>query len=333
MLWGEVGRSGGFSWFFFSLTPAGNEQAHISTAVPACRRVNGRYGLSGHIRTYGGRPRPGGHPGPLPPRVRGRDHPHPQPRRLHRGLQRGRLRGDIQSGEGRAGVASERSTVAPQAIRPFLGRRAGRSGSHPDSGTAPRGRSPKRSGHRLRPRRMPGGLEPRPVGEGARTGRSDLRHRTGVAGVRGKVVAKILPPNETQIHAPVMVEEVVRYLSVQPGGRYVDCTVGGGGHSLAILEAAAPGGLLLGIDADENALEIARERLQPFADSTLLVHANFRDLAAVCAGAEFVPVHGVLFDLGVSSYQLGDEERGFSFQTDAPLDMRFGAGQAITATT
>jgi 16S rRNA (cytosine1402-N4)-methyltransferase len=128
-----------------------------------------------------------------------------------------------------------------------------------------------------------------------------------------------------------MVEEVVRYLSVQPGGRYVDCTVGGGGHSLAILEAAAPGGLLLGIDADENALQIARERLQPFAGSTLLVHANFRDLAAVCARAEFVPVHGVLFDLGVSSYQLGDEERGFSFQTDAPLDMRFGAGQAVTA--
>src|SRR3989304_3031130 len=178
---------------------------------------------------------------------------------------------------------------------------------------------------------MPGGLEPRPVGKGARTGRSDLRHRTGVAGVRGKVVAKILPPNETQIHAPVMVEEVVRYLSVQPGGRYVDCTVGGGGHSLAILEAAAPGGLLLGIDADENALQIARERLQPFAGSTLLVHANFRDLAAVCARAEFVPVHGVLFDLGVSSYQLGDEERGFSFQTDAPLDMRFGASQAVTA--
>ena len=140
-----------------------------------------------------------------------------------------------------------------------------------------------------------------------------------------------MPPNETQIHAPVMVDEVVRYLSVQPGGRYVDCTVGGGGHSLAILEAAAPGGLLLGIDADKDALEIARRRLEPFADSILLVHANFRDLAAVCARAEFVPVHGVLFDLGVSSHQLGDEERGFSFQAEAPLDMRFGTNQAVTA--
>src|SRR3990170_3237932 len=129
---------------------------------------------------------------------------------------------------------------------------------------------------------MPGGLEPRPVGKGARTGRSDLRHRTGVAGVRGKVVAKILPPNETQIHAPVMVEEVVRYLSVQPGGRYVDGTVGGGGHSLAILEAAAPGGLLLGIDADAAALDAAGGRLQSFADSTRLIQANFRDLAVIC---------------------------------------------------
>jgi 16S rRNA (cytosine1402-N4)-methyltransferase len=128
-----------------------------------------------------------------------------------------------------------------------------------------------------------------------------------------------------------MAEEVLRYLAVQPGGRYVDCTVGGGGHSLAILEAAAPGGLLLGIDADASALETARARLQPFADSTLLVQANFRDLAAVCQKAEFVPVHGALFDLGLSSYQLADQERGFSFQVEAPLDMRFNDSQSLTA--
>jgi 16S rRNA (cytosine1402-N4)-methyltransferase len=128
-----------------------------------------------------------------------------------------------------------------------------------------------------------------------------------------------------------MVEEVLRYLAVQPGGRYVDCTVGGGGHSLAILEAAAPGGLLLGIDADPAALETARARLQPFADSTLLVQANFRDLATVCRKADFVPVHGVLFDLGLSSYQLADQERGFGFQLEAPLDMRFDNRQSLTA--
>jgi 16S rRNA (cytosine1402-N4)-methyltransferase len=144
-------------------------------------------------------------------------------------------------------------------------------------------------------------------------------------------VVAILPPNATQKHAPVMAEEVLRYLAVQPGGRYVDCTVGGGGHSLAILEAAVPGGLLLGIDADADALETARARLQPFADSTLLVQTNFRDLTAVCQKAEFVPVHGALFDLGLSSYQLADQERGFSFQVEAPLDMRFNDSQSLTA--
>lgn len=128
-----------------------------------------------------------------------------------------------------------------------------------------------------------------------------------------------------------MVAEALRYLSVQPGGRFVDCTVGGGGHSLAILEAAAPGGLLLGIDADAEALEIARARLQSHTDSVLLSQANFRDLAAVCRKANFIPVHGVLFDLGVSSYQLSAEGRGFSFQVEAPLDMRFGKGQTVTA--
>jgi 16S rRNA (cytosine1402-N4)-methyltransferase len=128
-----------------------------------------------------------------------------------------------------------------------------------------------------------------------------------------------------------MAEKALHYLAVQPGGRYVDCTVGGGGHSVAILEAAAPGGLLLGIDADASALEIARRRLQPFADSTLLIQANFRDLAAVCQKADFVPVHGVLLDLGLSSYQLADQERGFGFQVEAPLDMRFNDSQSLTA--
>lgn len=128
-----------------------------------------------------------------------------------------------------------------------------------------------------------------------------------------------------------MVAEALRYLSVQPGGRFVDCTVGGGGHSLAILEAAAPGGLLLGIDADADALKIAGARLQSHTDNVLLSQANFRDLTAVCRKANFIPVHGVLFDLGVSSYQLSAEGRGFSFQVEAPLDMRFGEGQTVTA--
>ncbi len=136
---------------------------------------------------------------------------------------------------------------------------------------------------------------------------------------------------EALTHAPVLVEEVIRFLAVQPGGRYVDCTVGGGGHAVAILEAASPGGLLLGTDADPKALEIAGRRLAPFSDSVRLVEANFRELAQVCQRHNFVPVHGVLFDLGVSSYQLADLEKGFGFQVEAPLDMRFSPRQALTA--
>jgi len=140
-----------------------------------------------------------------------------------------------------------------------------------------------------------------------------------------------LSPQETLTHAPVLVEEVIRFLAVQPGGRYVDCTVGGGGHAAAILEAAAPGGLLLGIDADPKALEIAAQRLAPFRDSVRLLEANFRELAQVCRQHNFIPVHSVLFDLGVSSFQLANIERGFGFQVEAPLDMRFSPRQALTA--
>ncbi len=145
------------------------------------------------------------------------------------------------------------------------------------------------------------------------------------------VANKDLPPGSPHSHAPVMVEEVLRYLAVQPGGRYVDCTVGGGGHSFAILNAAAPGGLLLGIDADSEAVERARSKLEPFADSTLIVQGNFRDLSEICRRADFSPVHGVLFDLGVSSFQLADESRGFGFRVEAPLDMRFSESQKVTA--
>ncbi len=128
-----------------------------------------------------------------------------------------------------------------------------------------------------------------------------------------------------------MVDEVLHSLAVQPGGRYVDCTLGGAGHAEAVLEAASPGGLLLGIDADPNALRLASARLARFGDATVLVEGNFRDLAAICRARGFAPVHGVLFDLGLSSLQLSDEARGFSFQTEAPLDMRFSPQQALTA--
>ncbi len=141
----------------------------------------------------------------------------------------------------------------------------------------------------------------------------------------------ILSPKETLTHAPVLTEDVVRYLAVQPGGRYVDGTVGAGGHARAIIEAAAPGGLLLGLDADPQAIHVAERNLAPFADSVKLVEANFRELEGACRRLNFVPVHGVLFDLGLSSMQLADTSRGFSFQTEAPLDMRFSPRQTLTA--
>lgn len=132
-------------------------------------------------------------------------------------------------------------------------------------------------------------------------------------------------------HDPVLVAESIQALNVQPGGRYIDCTVGGGGHARAILDAGSPGGQLLGIDADPKAIEVARKSLEPYGRSVLLVNENFRRLEEVASRCGFRPVHGVLFDLGMSSMQLSEEGRGFSFQTDAPLDMRFSPEQEITA--
>ena len=132
-------------------------------------------------------------------------------------------------------------------------------------------------------------------------------------------------------HIPVMLEETIKALDVRPGGRYIDCTLGGGGHALAILENSTPGGQLLGIDADPEAIRIARERLKDHRSSILVLNDNFVNLQAICIKYDFSPVHGILFDLGLSSLQLSGESRGFSFQNDAPLDMRFGADQKITA--
>ncbi|MGD1119557.1 MAG: 16S rRNA (cytosine(1402)-N(4))-methyltransferase RsmH [Dehalococcoidales bacterium] len=132
-------------------------------------------------------------------------------------------------------------------------------------------------------------------------------------------------------HTPVLLAEALKALAVQPGGRYIDCTLGGGGHAAAILEHSSPGGQLLGIDADPFALETARERLQPYKESTLLVNDNFVNLQSICIKYDFFPVHGILLDLGLSSLQLNGGDRGFSFQHDSPLDMRFSPGQKVSA--
>ncbi len=132
-------------------------------------------------------------------------------------------------------------------------------------------------------------------------------------------------------HIPVLLKETVEALAVQPGGRYVDCTLGAGGHAAAILEHSAPGGQLLGIEADPAAVARASSRLRRFDGSVLIVNDNFVNLEDICREHDFVPVSGVLFDLGLSSLQLGAEGRGFSFQYEAPLDMRFSPTQATSA--
>ncbi len=132
-------------------------------------------------------------------------------------------------------------------------------------------------------------------------------------------------------HQPVMVQEVLGGLAVQPGGAYIDCTLGDAGHATAILEAAMPGGRLLGLDADPEAVAFCQSRLAPFGSAAVVLHANFDTLEAAAHSHGFVPVNGVLFDLGLSSRQLEAEERGFSFQRPGPLDMRFDTSEDKTA--
>lgn len=127
----------------------------------------------------------------------------------------------------------------------------------------------------------------------------------------------------TDDHIPVLPDEVISGLRVEPGSRIIDATVGGGGHAAEILAASAPDGRLLALDRDPAALEVARERLAPYEGRFELVQASFADLREVAEAHSFVPVEGILFDLGLSSLQLGDAERGFSFMSEGPLDMRF----------
>ena len=133
------------------------------------------------------------------------------------------------------------------------------------------------------------------------------------------------------IHLPVLLDEVIAALQPRRGGRFVDCTVGLGGHAAAILEEILPSGRLLGIDADPEAIRISKNRLSRYGDAVTLVNDNFINLEAICERYHIHPVDGILFDLGVSSLQLDTAERGFSFHLDAPLDMRFDPEQGLTA--
>lgn len=132
-------------------------------------------------------------------------------------------------------------------------------------------------------------------------------------------------------HEPVLLEESIAALQIQRGGRYIDCTVNGGGHSAAILEESSPGGQLLGIDADPEAIKVAEKRFKSYGNNVILVNENFRYLENICNRYAFRPVNGIIFDLGMSSLQLEASGRGFSFQQDALLDMRFSPRQSLTA--
>ncbi len=133
------------------------------------------------------------------------------------------------------------------------------------------------------------------------------------------------------IHQPVMLDEVVEALAVRPGGSYVDGTVGLGGHAFAILKAAQPGGRLLGIDRDRYALKHAAKNLGSYGDAAVLSYGNYKDMKDICDEHAIKHVDGLLLDLGISSLQLSQPGRGFSFQRNEPLDMRMDSDQRLTA--
>jgi 16S rRNA (cytosine1402-N4)-methyltransferase len=134
-------------------------------------------------------------------------------------------------------------------------------------------------------------------------------------------------------HQPVLLDEVLECLAIKPHGIYVDCTLGGGGHAAAILDRLTDGGLLLGLDQDDDALAAAGKRLsgQSAGAGLRLIRSNFTELASVLADNQISGVDGILADLGVSSWQLDEAERGFAYNQDGPLDMRMDRRRSLTA--
>ena len=131
-------------------------------------------------------------------------------------------------------------------------------------------------------------------------------------------------------HIPVLLNEVIEGLNIDPEGIYVDGTLGGAGHSYEIAKRLK-GGRLIGIDRDEDAIAAASERLEPFFDRVTIVRGNYGDMADILGDIGISEVDGILLDLGVSSHQLDEAERGFSYREDAPLDMRMDRRDELTA--
>lgn len=132
-------------------------------------------------------------------------------------------------------------------------------------------------------------------------------------------------------HIPVMLDEVMEYLAPREGGILVDCTLGLAGHAQAVLQAIGPKGRLVGIDRDAQSLRMARERLRAYLPQCDFIQENFKDIDRILHELKIKYVDGILMDLGISSFQLDDPQRGFSFQSDGPLDMRMDQNGCISA--
>jgi 16S rRNA (cytosine1402-N4)-methyltransferase len=132
-------------------------------------------------------------------------------------------------------------------------------------------------------------------------------------------------------HLPVLYQDIIHAMQPRSGGSYVDCTLGAGGHSQGILEASQPDGKLLGLDLDPQAIEIAKKRLASFGERVRIEQASYVELTRMIELTGWDRVDGIVFDLGVSSMQFDTPDRGFSFQHDAPLDMRFSPNSPVSA--
>lgn len=133
------------------------------------------------------------------------------------------------------------------------------------------------------------------------------------------------------MHRPVLYHEIITALRPKQGGIYIDGTIGAGGHAWGILKASEPDGRLLGMDVDPQALDLARERLSPFGQRAIVVRASYTTMAEQLEILGWEAVDGIVFDLGLSSMQLNSPQRGFSFRSDAPLDMRYDPDSPVRA--
>ena len=151
--------------------------------------------------------------------------------------------------------------------------------------------------------------------------------------IHNEPTEKGTPMSGTYTHRPVLLEECIQGLAIRPDGLYIDGTLGRGGHSEEIVKRLTQGGRLICIDRDSQAIEAGKARLAPWAGQITFLHGNFGDLAQLLDDAGIEKADGMLFDLGVSSPQLDDPERGFSYMHDAPLDMRMDRTAGLTART